>query len=846
MDQGFLDLITNITDPVDILDYLNHSSYDELLQLNIPEDRFLTVYHIQDKYSMPVTDGTYRAFYDYVRKNLVHPDDRSLYSDCMHPDRIHSFVERSEIHGASSLQFRIHSLEKNWLWVEQILIGGPAYGMPENVYLCYIFDIQNQKDRETGATRIGRHEHIAADELTGLPLSKAFLYQVAGFLASADESWLLLTTDLDNFKFFNDLYGRKAGDKVLTTIGSIFLKHREETGGLAGYMGSDDFSLLFREGSLSIEDLYREIHDVVVNYGVSVGFLPSIGITRAKKGLSALRLYDQTSLAIREAKTGFENRIRYYDPGMAEETENEFLILADFQAALAQNEITFYLQPQVRSSSGRLVGAEALARWIRPDGTIIPPSLYIPILEKYGFVTDLDKSIWEQVCIWIRAWLDQGNPLIPISINVSQIDIFTIDVPRHLQDLIKRYSLPWNALKIEITESACGQDSKKVRSVMHQLREIGFLVMMDDFGSGYSSLNMLHELELDVIKIDAHFLQMDSSTESRGIHILESVVNMTKTLGLPVIIEGVETEEQKEFLAHLGCRYMQGYYFYRPLPLAKFEEIARDPARVEKETKLVFKANQQFQVREFLDSAIYSDSMLNNILGPVAFYAWHGEDVDIVRFNEQFYEMVNISEFHDRLTGIQRYMPVKDQQLLRDALKQAYEDRLNGSTAILTFIKPAGESPRFLIRFYFLQEADGIRRFYGSATDVTRITLLERYIELISHSKSECIIFYSDKPGVPKFRVPVQGLDHEIGITREQVEQEMNDGTFFDRIVPEHREMLFSEVRNVLLGIDFSTHFSMYNAEGKRVNLFMQADYVDDEASDVRILIIISVWHEDL
>ena len=150
------------------------------------------------------------------------------------------------------------------------------------------------------------------------------------------------------------------------------------------------------------------------------------------------------------------------------------------------------------------------------------------------------------------------------------------------------------------------------------------------------------------------------------------------------------------------------------------------------------------------------------------------------------------------------------------------------------------------MHFYFLQETDGTRRFYGSATDVTKISLLERYITLISHSKSECIIFYSNKPGVPRFRVPVQGLDHEIGISREQVEQEMNDGTFFDRIVPEHREMLFSEVRNVLLGIDFSTHFSMYNAEGKRVNLFMQADYVDDEASDVRILIIISVWHEDL
>jgi EAL domain-containing protein (putative c-di-GMP-specific phosphodiesterase class I) len=240
---------------------------------------------------------------------------------------------------------------------------------------------------------------------------------------------------------------------------------------------------------------------------------------------------------------------------MYRQTERDYQILSDFQKALQEHELFIEMQPQCKISSHRIVGAESLVRWRKSNGEMVPPALFIPILERYGFITDLDKYVWEEVCIWQKKWIDGGHTPLPVSVNVSQIDIYAIDVPDFFDELSKKYELPVDVVKIEITESAYA-DNDAVADTVRRLRKKGFLVLMDDFGSGYSSLNMLRSLTVDIIKLDAHFLRMNGDDRRKGMQIMESIVNLAKTMGVPIIVEGVETEEETNFLIGLGCRYV--------------------------------------------------------------------------------------------------------------------------------------------------------------------------------------------------------------------------------------------------------------------------------------------------
>ena len=326
-------------------------------------------------------------------------------------------------------------------------------------------------------------------------------------------NWLLFAIDLQNFKLFNEWYGREAGDNVLSAVGHELGLIADAHDGVAGYFGGDDFALLAPAGDFDAEELFERIRQAVINHGASVGFLPAIGASYSQGNVSAYTLYDQASLACQEAKGDHKTRVRFFSQAMVSKVEEDYSVLSEFKNALANREITFYLQPQCRSANGLIVGAEALARWIKSDGTTIAPSSFIPTLERYGFVPDLDRYIWEEVCKWSRNMLDEGAPLVPVSVNISPVDIFTMDVPAYFEQMVGKYDLPKDAIKLEITESAYSEGSEKVRSTVQRLRDLGFVVLMDDFGSGFSSLNMLRELNVDIIKLDAFFMSMDKGNE---------------------------------------------------------------------------------------------------------------------------------------------------------------------------------------------------------------------------------------------------------------------------------------------------------------------------------------------
>ncbi len=725
MKADWLNLESSAGDYQTIVDRLNGAPYDELIEIDLYNNRCRNIYHIEGKYFMPLIEGAWRDMYRYAIEHMIHPSDRGSYSALMDPDKLQSRLEASRTPGVLSLELRCRGVNGEWIWTRQVIVSGARNGLPEGVVYVYVFDITVQKQRAQG--RIAPANSMSAppkrDELTGLLLDREFFSLAQKILPTLSGQWCVVAVDIENFKLFCDWHGQQVGHFLLAGVGEVLLRLERETGGLAGYRGQDDFALLAPYDIQRLNALYDELSALIVSQGNSVGFQPIFGICMIESdGDAIMELYNHAALTAEQIKGDFRNRIRVYNPATYKKNTEEYKILADFQQSLEGGEIFFCLQPQCRVSTGNVVGAEALARWRTKDGRMIPPNRFVPILEKYSMVTNLDKFIWESVCKWLRKWQDEGHVAVPVSVNVSQIDIFTIDVPAHFAALLEKYGLPAGLIKIEITESAYVEDTAVVRETARRLREAGFLVLMDDFGSGYSSLNMLRSLNVDVLKLDAQFLHISESESRRGISILESIISMAKAMTIPVIVEGVETPEQINFLSDLGCRYMQGYYFYRPMPVEEFENLIRDEKRIDL-NGFEFKANEQIHTREFLDANVFNDAMLNNILGPVAIYRWKDDEVDIIRYNQQFYQMVGIelNELNERINGMQRFVHPEDRPKLFAMLERATHDRLNGAKGVLRVFKPNGTFVWISMQLYYMDRNEQGMNFYGSCEDVSEL-----------------------------------------------------------------------------------------------------------------------------
>ena len=332
---------------------------------------------------------------------------------------------------------------------------------------------------------------------------------------------------------------------------------------------------------------------------------------------------------------------------------------------------------------------------------------------------------WEQVFRWLRHLIDSGIQPVPVSLNVSRMCIFSMDVPATFSSLAEKYGIDPALVKAEITETAYVEDEGQVRAAVSELQRRGFLVMMDDFGSGYSSLGMLRTVNVDVIKLDAQFLRFSIGEEQKGIHILESIINMIKSLSIPLIVEGVDSPALVHYLKDVGCRYMQGFHYYRPMPFEQFEALIALPGNTDpRGIGLVH--HEQLHLREFLDSSIYSDAMLNNILGPVAFYARKDDNVDIVRFNSQFLHLITIGAdvMEERRFGIQGFFYPDDRQKFFDMLTDAGKDPINGAEGLFRVYLPDGGIFWMYLRVYYLREENGRQLFYGSARDMTEIMVL--------------------------------------------------------------------------------------------------------------------------
>lgn len=834
----FYNLFFSDKEHISLSDYLNNSFCDEIGEIDTNTGTFTFEYHVANKYANPVTGGNYRDFYNYVYDNIVHPDDRDLYELTSKPEHLLKTFEASPYPNFAFAHLRFRLKDGSYRWAELASIIGEENGLKPGIVKFYIFDIHNAKVRELGMVNDedNLYDHTR-DELTGLFTEQAFYDKAEQLVQNHSIHWCALSIDIEHFKLFNEWYGRNIGDFVLAKIGSVLIDFVKEHGGAAGYFGQDDFVLLVSLENKLLDDIFDQIRRSIISFGHSLGFMPAFGVCELELGYNIRDAFHKASIAQQSAQHDIQKRIHYYDPKIHKQAEEEQKILLDFMQALKSDEITFYIQPQCRISTRQIVGGEALARWIKKDGTIIPPGVFVPVLEKYSFVTDLDKYIWEKVCIWLRSLIDRGYTPVPISINVSQVDIFSINIVEHFKQLVDKYQLDPTLLKIEITESAYAETTSTVRDLVNKLRDMGFVILMDDFGSGYSSLNMLRNLKVDAIKLDALFLNISDEEYEKGIHILESVVNMAKTIALPIVVEGVENQKQTDFLMDLGCRYVQGYYFYKPMPIEKFEKIIKNKNNLDTRG-FIAKTNDQIKVREFLDENIYSDTMLNNVLGAVAFYSWKDERVDIVRFNQQFYESVGASDFSERLSHIERFVPEEDKPKLYDLLQEAIDNRALGSKGLVRFHRVDGLLMTFFLRFYYLGEKEGFHRFYGSASDLTDFTNLREQMSLIAKYSSDTIIFLKKINDKYSFVIAAHGLAEATGISLEQLNKELNGRTIVENRLSRGNHIDLKEMfeKSYENNLPFSIPILLKKDDGKSIRLNMKADPVRDQANNVEYI----------
>ena len=411
------------------------------------------------------------------------------------------------------------------------------------------------------------------DELTGIYNKQAFYAKTKEMLLdNPDKNFDLLRINIERFKVLNDLFGESTGDKLLRYIGK-FLKEINLPLCVSGRLYADNFVVCYEAGKGDSRRMINTLQMVADSFAINNRTILSFGLYRIDdKTLPVSVMCDRANMALWKAKGNFKNPYCEYDEKMRQQVLKEQKIINAMERAIQNKEFTLYLQPKYDIEKGTIIGAGALVRWISLENGFISPGDFIPVFENNGFVYEVDKFIWEESCRYLRKWLDEGREVHPISVNVSRIDLYTPKLVQHLVNLREKYQLPSQYLELEITESAYTEDPEQIITITRQLREAGFVILMDDFGTGYSSLNMLKDIQIDVLKLDMGFLK-SSDYSAKGGNILTAILKMAESLKMQTIAEGVETKEQVEFLKSIGCRYVQGFYYSKPLPVGEFEKL---------------------------------------------------------------------------------------------------------------------------------------------------------------------------------------------------------------------------------------------------------------------------------
>ena len=485
------------------------------------------------------------------------------------------------------------------------------------------------------------------DILTGI-YNKTNMFQATSAMLERypERHFAFVRMDIEKFQLINSFFGMSAGDELLKYIADLLIREVKNRSDVTfGRMDADIFCFCVSyENTKELVESFDKMRDILSRYPLDFDIVPIFGIYLiAGKKITPNHMYDRANLAAKHCKGNYIRNYAFYTRKMSQEIEKEQRIVNSMKSALENHEFVVFYQPKYELCGNQIAGAEALVRWIHPERGMISPGEFIPVFERNGFITKLDYYVWEQTCIQLRKWLDEGKQPLPISVNLSRISLYNKELVEMICDLVDSYRIPRRLFQVELTESAYNTNPKAVQDMMQHLRDEGFYILMDDFGSGYSSLNVLKDIVVDVLKMDMKFFDGDDR-EGRGENIMAAVIRMAKWLNMPVVAEGVERIEQVEFLRSIGCEYVQGYYFAKPMPVEDYEKLQFDRPHTEKKRD----TERLVDIDSLWTPASQLESLFLNAKQGVAVYEYCKEQIEIIRVNNAYYELFGYQDISQK------------------------------------------------------------------------------------------------------------------------------------------------------------------------------------------------------
>lgn len=412
------------------------------------------------------------------------------------------------------------------------------------------------------------------DSLTGVYTKEYAIKKISERLARHElKDYYLASISICNFKLFNDVFGRDFGDYALTQVAEWMQRYSDDRC-IYGRMSGDTFGSCLPKEMLIPEILEEDLSSFKVKKGnIEHHLIINIGLYEIEEEDADVSvMFDRAFLAVDSIKDNYKKHVALFDKQLRDKILWNQELSSELNKAIEEDQIFPYLQPIV-DRDGRIVGAEALVRWIHPEHGFMSPAVFIPVFEENGMIVDLDKHIWQYACKILSGW-KETHPELFISVNVSPKDFYLTDVLADIRGLVREYDVSPGNLRIEVTETSMMNNTDEKIQVLDDFRKLGFIVEMDDFGSGYSSLNMLKDMPVDILKIDMKFLGKSSDEEKASV-IVKNVIKLIEELGIISLTEGVETKEQFEMLSGFGCMLFQGYHFSKPVPQSDFEKLIR-------------------------------------------------------------------------------------------------------------------------------------------------------------------------------------------------------------------------------------------------------------------------------
>lgn len=528
-----------------------------VFEYNKEQDEFYVSQIFQEKFGISTIQDI-NFLKDENVKHLIYEPDQDVYN-LLFTDREDDFRE---------VTCRLRTRNEHLVWYRICI----QYIRNEEGKVVRIIGTLRDVDEATRSYEALRYRS-EYDTLTNIPNVNRF-YVDAGRMVMEDEgkNYAIISFDIDKFKLINDLFGMHTGDEVLKHI-AVVLQEKSPESSLYCRVHSDMFLVCVdykNRGDLIkfVEKIRKAIYknqfsfDVNTTYGIYLVTDVTIPINL---------MCDRATLAARTMKGNAMNFCAFYDEQYRTEILKNTEIEKDMNAAISGKQFMMYLQPKYSLVTGKICGAEVLSRWKHPVKGLIQPNDFIPLFERNGFILRLDEYMWEEACRTLAKWRDEGRQPLPLSVNISRYHIEHNDLVSAWKRLIRKYDIPTSCLTLEITETFF-YDSKDLYDVLKELQDMGFRLEVDDFGAGYSSLNMIRQIPVDTIKIDKDFLDKKLSTE-KGKIVISHTIAMAKDLKLDVVAEGVETKEHVDFLKSSSCDIAQGFFFAKPMPLEDFEQI---------------------------------------------------------------------------------------------------------------------------------------------------------------------------------------------------------------------------------------------------------------------------------